>query len=393
MRIKYIGFACALVGIYLFLKLIVYERCMKASINSYSVLADFNRERSAKDTGRILYVLLYTSFFEQSQWGLMAETLGPDYFRMKYCPETKCVLTSYHNLLPSVADYDALVFHVASSWDRPLPDVRRPQQVYVAAVMESPAHTKHKLELEANYFNWTMTYRLDSDVLFNYKNIVELESGEVIAPAFRPAWRNGFDNYTNATLEAIVSQKRRMAAQFVSHCGALSERDRLVQKMQSARLEVDVYGSCGPLTCPRGKPECDQMLDTVYWFYLSFENSLCVDYVTEKLYNALEHDIVPVVYGGADYNRFMPPGSYIDVQDYETVDALVEHLRYLVDNPSEYVRYFWWKEHYALEDTSSFCDLCVKLHSVGAQEKVQYYRDVKTWWYADACTAKPKIAF
>uniref|UniRef100_A0A4Y0BNJ9 Fucosyltransferase n=1 Tax=Anopheles funestus TaxID=62324 RepID=A0A4Y0BNJ9_ANOFN len=378
----------------------IYDNCLVVSINSYKVLDDHNRARAAQikqdvdgQSSRTRYILLYTSFFEEKRWGLLAETLGPDYFSMQHCPVTNCVLTSYHHLLPSVTDYDALVFHVATRWDGPLPPVRTPHQLYVAALMESPAHTKHTLSLDRDYFNWTMTYRLDSDVVFNYLNVVDLESGEVIGPALHPSWRNGYDEYSNVTLAGTVSTKHKMAAQFVSHCGALSGRDRLVKKMQSVGFQVDVYGTCGPLKCPRGNPECDQMLDTVYWFYLSFENSLCVDYVTEKLYHALEHNIVPVVFGGADYNRFMPPGSYIDVQDYKTVNELVDYLRYLMDNPDEYVKYFWWKQHYALDHTNSYCDLCVKLHSVDARERVQYYRNIKAWWYDDACTAKPKIEF
>uniref|UniRef100_A0A182SWT6 Fucosyltransferase n=1 Tax=Anopheles maculatus TaxID=74869 RepID=A0A182SWT6_9DIPT len=363
----------------------IYDTCMLETINSYKVLDDHNRARAERieqevgQAGRTRYILLYTSFFEEKRWGLLAETLGPEFFAAKHCPVTECVLTSYHQLLPSITEYDAVVFHVATGWDGPLPTLRSPHQVYVAALMESPAHTKHMLGLDGNYFNWTMTYRLDSDVLFNYLNVVDLESAEVISPAMHPSWRNGFQEFSNATLVETVSSKHKMAAQFVSHCGALSGRDRLVKKMQSAGLDVDVYGTCGPLTCPRGKPECEQMLDTVYWFYLSFENSLCVDYVTEKLYNALSHNIVPVVFGGADYNRFMPPGSYIDVQDYGTVNELVDYLRYLVDNPSEYVRYFWWKQYYALENTNYYCDLCTKLHSADAREKVQYYHNIKNW--------------
>uniref|UniRef100_A0A182NZS3 Fucosyltransferase n=1 Tax=Anopheles epiroticus TaxID=199890 RepID=A0A182NZS3_9DIPT len=389
--------ACAL----LLCLYLVYDRCMMETISSYKVLDVHNRARAARteqEAGpggrpRTQYILLYTSFFTERRWGLQAETLGPDYFAMKHCPVTACVLTSYHELLPSIVEYDAVVFHVATQWDGPLPAVRSPHQVYVAALMESPAHTKHSLALDGSYFNWTMTYRLDSDVLFNYLSVVDVESGEVIAPGLRPSWRNGFQEYANGSLVETVSRKRRMAAQFVSHCGALSGRDRLVQSLQKAGLEVDVYGSCGTLSCPRGKPECDHMLDTIYWFYLSFENSLCVDYVTEKLYNALEHQIVPVVFGGADYNRFMPPGSYIDAQDYRTVGELVEYLHYLFDHPQEYVRYFWWKRHYTFEPPNTYCELCQKLHSVAARERVQYYRDIKAWWYDDACTAKPRIEF
>ena len=60
----------------------------------------------------------------------------------------------------------------------------------------------------------------------------------------------------------------------------------------------------------------DGMLEQDYKFYLSFENSICVDYVTEKFYNALLFNTVPVVYGGADYSRLAPNMSYIDIRNY-----------------------------------------------------------------------------
>ena len=59
------------------------------------------------------------------------------------------------------------------------------------------------------------------------------------------------------------------------------------------------------------------MLERQYKFYLSFENSLCPDYVTEKLYNPLLYSTVPVVYNGADYESMMAPRhSYIDVRNF-----------------------------------------------------------------------------
>ena len=47
------------------------------------------------------------------------------------------------------------------------------------------------------------------------------------------------------------------------------------------------------------------MMSTTYKFYLSFENSLCVDYITEKLWRILYFNVVPVVLGAADYSQFV----------------------------------------------------------------------------------------
>ena len=36
-----------------------------------------------------------------------------------------------------------------------------------------------------------------------------------------------------------------------------------------------------------------------YKFYLAFENSLCVDYLTEKFYKGFPHEVIPVVRGAS----------------------------------------------------------------------------------------------
>lgn len=60
------------------------------------------------------------------------------------------------------------------------------------------------------------------------------------------------------------------------------------------------------------------MLDRDYKFYLSFENSICVDYVTEKFWNALLFNTVPIVYGGADYLEIAPKKSFINILDFKS---------------------------------------------------------------------------
>lgn len=135
------------------------------------------------------------------------------------------------------------------------------------------------------------------------------------------------------------------------------------------------------------------MLTDEYRFYFALENSLCRDYITEKMYNSMDSYIIPVVFGGADYGKFAPPKSYIDVQKFADVPELVDYLQWLVENPSEYIKYFWWKEHYRITGDQPFCQLCRKLHDVGTKQRVQYYKDIKRWWFDGACQREAKIKF
>lgn len=47
---------------------------------------------------------------------------------------------------------------------------------------------KHDLKRDGDFFNMTMTYRLDSDIGWYYGEVVELQSGLVIAPGTNVQW-------------------------------------------------------------------------------------------------------------------------------------------------------------------------------------------------------------
>ena len=99
----------------------------------------------------------------------------------------------------------------------------------------------------------------------------------------------------------------------------------LVKSLQNY-MPVDIYGDCGTHKCP-DKEDCLQYISDNYKFYISFENSLCKDYVTEKFFQAMSHDILPIVYGGTDYSEIAPPKSYINVlPDFEKPNDLASFL-------------------------------------------------------------------
>jgi len=96
-------------------------------------------------------------------------------------------------------------------------------------------------------------------------------------------------------------------------------------------IDVDIYGGCGRLKCPLSADElCLDMLERRYFFYLSFENSLCVDYVTEKFWRTVRRDVVGVVLGASNYSQLVPTGVHIDIRDFRSPRHLAERLRALM---------------------------------------------------------------
>ena len=102
---------------------------------------------------------------------------------------------------------------------------------------------------------------------------------------------------------------------------------KLIPPSLSRHLGVDVYGkgSCSDpgMACERSKDDkCLRMLSTSYKFYLSFENSLCADYITEKFFKVLEYNVIPVVINGVNMTKFAPPNSYIDLKDFKNKEGI-----------------------------------------------------------------------
>lgn len=158
-------------------------------------------------------------------------------------------------------------------------------------------------------------------------------------------------------------------------------------------MQVDIYGKCGDLKCSRdAMDKCYEMLQTDYKFYLAFENSNCVDYITEKLFeNALQFGVLPIVMGARpkDYEKYAPKHSYIHVEEFASPKQLAEYLHKLSQDDQLYNSYFQWRGTGHVEWTPKkyFCHLCAMLHDNSTMSRSKWYANVDAWWNApNVCT-------
>ncbi|CAL1688346.1 unnamed protein product [Lasius platythorax] len=288
-------------------------------------------------------------------------------------------------------DYDAILFHgnELSKYDVPLK--REMKQFYVYVNLESPANRAIPYKYYEDYFNLTMTYRLDSDIPWTYNIIEDVKSGNFVAPSRDIDW-NASRNYTSvekavdempSTILDIVRGKSKLVTWFVSNCYAKSGRMEYVQEL-SKHIGVDIYGRCGTSSCNRSRDCFGDVIEPNYFFYLSFENSFCDDYVTEKLMNPLRYNVVPVVYGGANYSQFAPPNSYVNALDFESPKELAAYLKYLSQDLRRYQSFLEWKKYYRVNGATkrAVCTLCEVLHK---QKEPKMYSTLSDWYAKDKC--------
>lgn len=153
-----------------------------------------------------------------------------------------------------------------------------------------------------------------------------------------------------------------------------------------------VFHSPAHKECPRvpgtnvtGK-DCIADVIKKHKFYLSFENTNCKEYITEKFWNnALKSDAIPIVMGASRdcFSRLAPPGSYIHVDDFETVEELSKYILALDADDEAYSRYFRWKQLGKIKIPDSWCQICKALHDKNRQ--VKWYDKIDEWWSKDDC--------
>lgn len=247
------------------------------------------------------YILLWT---EHQDYLLLKD--NEITFPSRNCSISNCIFTKAKDLFDEdYTRFDAVLFNEAilNSKNRPLK--RNDSQIYIFHTVESSYNVPACELFNDGFFNWTLTYRLDSDITWNYF-VVRNRKGKIVAPSEKVKWRRSY-KAVSPKIKRILNGKQKAAAWLVSHCKADSLRDEYLTRLQEHlfhfALKIDVYGKCSQSICPND--DCDKMIKKDYYFYMAFENSLADDYVTEKVLHGYNNYAVPVVYGGANYSRYI----------------------------------------------------------------------------------------
>ena len=236
-------------------------------------------------------ILFWTTWFGDDTFGVGLGFRQP--FEKLNCPVINCELLSDKT---RINESDYVVAHMWDIWNtkEKIPNYRPKFQRWIFTTYESPMRSYDYTKFN-RVFNLTSTYILDSDFPGMYQALSDF------------VWEK---NKTFDKNHDFSQGKIGLAAAIISNCRSDEKSNRYdyIKEMREY-MKVDVFGDCGE-KCPihfknNISGDCREIVASEYKFYLSFENSICKDYVTEKFFSILKYNIIPVVLGGGSYSKYV----------------------------------------------------------------------------------------
>lgn len=287
-------------------------------------------------------ILFYDTFFH-NEWGSLEDVymkyfdeFGQNYLNKPSC--YTCESTTNHSLFEEAS---IVVFH--------LPDlVTVPQkycgQYYAMMSLEAPPYydmvdpvrsmTQSYNQRFLNYFDISSTYRLDSDVplphfTFWYEH-------KLLDALLKPA-------------QVALSERdsKYPVVWIASKCATSNNRYDYVKELMKY-IGVKSYGKClHNADVPDGSSYDIEAAKAIsrHKFHLSFENSNCDYYVTEKLTRTFELGVIPVIMGASQIQEYLPSNqSAILVNDFFSPKELAQRLHEINSNDALFESYLAYKK-------------------------------------------------
>ncbi|XP_060802921.1 alpha-(1,3)-fucosyltransferase 7 isoform X2 [Amyelois transitella] len=304
------------------------------------------------------------------------------------CSVKNCIFTGDNNTIDSV---DAVLVHMMHG-DYPQVEQRNRKQIWVFLNDESPRYafslTKFRPHFRkfSNIFNWSMSYRTNSDIPVPYGRTVALEKPKK-------------ENITYSSIAELIPNlqfKRSdiLVAVIMSNC-KVQYRMKFLEEMQKY-IKIDIYGRCSPdnkTRCPgHFKADCNTV--DQYYFYLVMENSMCRQYLSEKVFHhAYSKGAIPILLGPSlhDCKTLLPPNSYIHSDDFLSHKELAAKIKSVITNPKDFFSYHLWRNHFMVLNEHGYfgtkskhlCRLCQALNYNDEKEKIYRFQDLRLFFDVD----------
>ena len=279
-----------------------------------------------------------------------------------------------------------------------------------------------RMELNG-FFNWTMTYRLDSDIIHPLGYVIPLHEPKMGRKKRKDVNDTNIVPYDSDLIQASTG-KLDVVAAIIDHDCSLYKTDAvtisqnktfwesyLVDKLkQHQNITVNHFGHC-----PKNKPcsldeegEAGEYRVVSCWdklhrykvpFLMVTDNTMMKDYIPPDVFKAFQNGFIPILLANSfsdnssDEKRMeekgLPPSSIFDLTRYSGTNRVAMLLKQSAIKLSMVQRYHEWRKSYTVRPSSetlnpnAICELCTKLQfdsdDFGDENVIS---DWNKWWEA-----------
>ena len=165
------------------------------------------------------------------------------------------------------------------------------------------------IKTHENSFDWSASYESDSDFLsIAYKTL-------------NLTW----NIHESLDFDIPNVNKKNLVATLINDCVEYERHSKFINLLRK-QLDVDVYGECGK-PCGESKKslnsitnfypfyprltrsyyenehKCLSFIEKHYKFFIVLEEKICTNYKSERFFNILKYDIVPIVFAKVKFYR------------------------------------------------------------------------------------------
>ncbi|CAF1449764.1 unnamed protein product [Rotaria magnacalcarata] len=312
------------------------------------------------------------------------------------CPYSNCRWTCDKSSTNQDGFRRAYIFHhIDIKHDEIIDKVanRSSDDIWILWIDEANRQISH---LNQYQFNWTLSFRQDSEVsLGTYGILIEKDQNKVSPDNVLPHNSELVQILTkhNVFIDDVTLENRiflnyryryKHALWFVSNC---QPQHRLnYYKELKLHYPISAFGLCVDKRCDKNH-DCEYKQSHLGLFYLAFESQTCKDYITEKFWRALYYGMIPIVLGPSKQSYLdlgIPESAFIHVDDYQSIGELASHLHQVSNDYMIYRKYFQWLNQYEVFydinvlEPIRMCELCMRLNMQESRDH-SFYSDVHEW--------------
>jgi hypothetical protein len=177
--------------------------------------------------------------------------------------------------------------------------------------------------------------------IYNHKSSIEnLHDGKIMIPVVLFRMNYFITNYNQLKIPVSIPPMKRKFCLMVNKSGLNNKIGLLQEKLDNIDKvdHISLYDKEIENVSCYNSPELLKVFNQ-YRFIVCFENSYNSGYITEKIFNCLLADTIPIYSGSPIIHEYINPDCFINISENDDINEFVDKIREINSSSDQCIKY------------------------------------------------------